>query len=60
MTATTTHANDFTGKKGRRFRAARIDWASLLGTGVTGFATALIVAILAIILGNIFVNGFPY
>jgi phosphate transport system permease protein len=60
MTATTTHPNDFTGKKGRRFRAARIDWASLLGTGATGFATLLILAILAIILGNIFINGLPY
>jgi phosphate transport system permease protein len=60
MTATTAHTDDFTGRKGRRFRPARIDWASLLGTGVTGFATLLIVAILAIILGNIFINGLPY
>src|SRR6267142_2743420 len=59
-TVTTTQRADFTGRKGRRFRPARIDWASLLGTGVTGFATLLIVAILAIILGNIFINGLPY
>jgi len=54
------HRDDFTGRKGRRFRAARIDWASLLGTGATGFATLLIIALLAIILGNIFINGLPY
>src|SRR5712672_921442 len=59
-TVTTTQRADFTGRKGRRFRPARIDWASLLGTGVTGFATLLILAILGIILGNIFINGLPY
>ncbi len=43
----------------RRFRAARFDWASFLGTGATGLATLLIIAILAIILGNVVVNGLP-
>ena len=43
-----------------RFRAARYDWVSFAGAGATGLATVLIVAILLVILGNIFVNGFPY
>lgn len=43
----------------RRFRAARFDWASFLGTGATGLATLLIIGILAIILGTIAVNGLP-
>ena len=43
--------------RGRRFRAARVDWLSFLGTGATGLATGLIVLILAIILGNIVFNG---
>jgi len=45
--------------RGRRFRAVRFDWASFLGTGATGLATLLIIAILGIILGNIVVNGLP-
>src|SRR5437899_6437618 len=60
MTSTTAHSGDFGSQKARRFRAARIDWASLIGTGATGFATVLIIAILGIILGNIFINGLPY
>jgi phosphate transport system permease protein len=44
----------------RRFSRPGRDWASLLGTGATGLATALIVAILAILLGNIAWNGLPY
>ena len=60
MTATTAQPDEFTGGKGRRFRAAGIDWASLIGTGATGFATVLVLAILAIILGNIVINGWPY
>ncbi|HLP76415.1 MAG TPA: phosphate ABC transporter permease PstA [Candidatus Paceibacterota bacterium] len=43
----------------RSFRAASFDWASFVGTGLTGFATVLIVAILFIILGNIVWNGLP-
>lgn len=59
-TAATAHETDFAGPKKRRFRAARIDWVSLLGTGATGMATLLILAILGIILGNIVINGLPY
>jgi phosphate transport system permease protein len=43
-----------------RFRAARYDWISFAGAGATGLATVLVIAILLVILGNIFVNGFPY
>lgn len=42
------------------FRAARYDWASFLGSSATGLATGLIVAILAVIIGNIVVNGLPH
>jgi phosphate transport system permease protein len=42
-----------------RFRAARFDWTSFFGTGATGLATVLIVAILALILGNVVWNGLP-
>src|ERR1043166_9037314 len=41
-------------------RAKRTDWASILGTGATGLAAALILSILLIILGNIVINGLPY
>jgi phosphate transport system permease protein len=58
--AATTHQGDFSGRKRGRFRPARIDWASSLGTAATALATLLIFAILAIILGNIFINGLPY
>jgi phosphate transport system permease protein len=44
----------------RPFRSAHRDWASLFGTGVTSLATLLIIAILAIILGDIVVHGLPY
>ncbi len=42
------------------FRKTRSDWASIVGTGATGLATILIVGILAVILGNIILNGAPY
>lgn len=58
--AATAPQGDFTAHKRGRFRPARIDWASLLGTAATCLATLLIVAILAIILGNIVFNGLPY
>jgi phosphate transport system permease protein len=60
MTATTAQSDEFSGRKGGRFRAAGIDWGSLIGTGATGFATVLVLAILVIILGNIVINGLPY
>lgn len=58
--AATVRESGFAHPKRRRFRSARMDWASAIGTGATGLATLLIVAILAIILGNIVVNGLPY
>jgi phosphate transport system permease protein len=42
------------------FRAARLDWASFLGTGATGLSTLLIACILLVILGNVAINGLPY
>ena len=44
---------------GGRFQAAKRDWASTLGTGSTALATFLILAILAVILGNILFHGLP-
>jgi phosphate transport system permease protein len=44
--------------KVQSFRATHFDWGSFMGTGVTGMATALIIAILLIILGNITWHGF--
>ncbi len=41
----------------RNFRATRVDIVSFLFTGLTGLATGLIVAILGIILLNVFING---
>jgi phosphate transport system permease protein len=41
-----------------RFKAKGFDYISFFFTGVTGGATLLILAILAIILGNILVNGY--
>lgn len=41
----------------RDFRTKKRDLASLLFTGVTGLATFLILAILAVILGNVAING---
>jgi phosphate transport system permease protein len=52
-----THTSGIGENRKRRFRATRIDWASLVGTGATGLATILIVTILMIILGNIIING---
>lgn len=43
-----------------RFQAARFDWGSFFGSGATGLATVLIVAILGLILGNILWNGLPF
>ena len=42
------------------FKSARFDWASFLGTGATGMAVALIMAILAVILGNLLWNGLAH
>jgi phosphate transport system permease protein len=44
----------------RHFRTHRTDWFSVIGSGATGLATALILSILLIILGNIIINGLPY
>jgi len=44
----------------RPFRARETDWFSVLGTGTTGLATLLIVAILLVILTNVIWNGAPY
>jgi phosphate transport system permease protein len=41
------------------FRARHFDWASLIGTAATGLAAFLILAILAVILGNIVLHGWP-
>lgn len=43
----------------KRFTAARFDYASFCFSGLTGLATLLILAILAVILGNIIINGWP-
>lgn len=42
---------------GRRFDSDRFDWVSFFFTGLTGTATFLILAILAVILGNILWQG---
>ena len=42
---------------GSRFHAKGFDYASFLFTGLTGAATFLILLILALILGNIILNG---
>lgn len=44
----------------RTFKSTRRDWVSVLGTGATGFATILIVAILAVIVGQILLVGLPH
>ncbi|HSU54742.1 MAG TPA: phosphate ABC transporter permease PstA [Candidatus Dormibacteraeota bacterium] len=44
----------------RQFRTGQFDWVSFLGTGATGLATLLILAILAVILGNVLIHGLPY
>jgi phosphate transport system permease protein len=53
--------NAITGQEmgARRFRAARFDWTSFLGTGATGLATLLIIAILGVILADIIFHGLP-
>ncbi len=43
----------------RSFRAERFDYASFFFSGLTGLATLLILAILAVILLNIVINGLP-
>jgi phosphate transport system permease protein len=43
--------------RGKHFRADRFDYGSFFFTGLTGLATVLILAILAVILLNILVNG---
>src|SRR5882672_397586 len=42
---------------GKKFRSARFDWTSFLGSACTGLAVLLIFLILAVILGNIIING---
>lgn len=42
-----------------RFQKRGFDFRSALFTAVTGFATALILALLVIILGNVVINGWP-
>jgi phosphate transport system permease protein len=44
-------------KTRRPFKAARLDWFSFLGTASTAIATLLIIAILAVIVGNIALHG---
>jgi len=39
------------------FRRTKFDWASFFFSGLTGVATWMILAILAVILGNIILNG---
>jgi phosphate transport system permease protein len=41
------------------FRTRKFDFSSFFFSGLTGLATLLILAILAVILGNIIVNGWP-
>ncbi|MBI3876076.1 MAG: phosphate ABC transporter permease PstA [Verrucomicrobia bacterium] len=43
-----------------KFRAQNFDYASFLFTGLTGAATFLILAILAVILANVIANGAPH
>jgi phosphate transport system permease protein len=45
------------GTKGRHFQSERFDFGSFFFSGLTGLATLLILAILAVILGNILING---
>jgi phosphate transport system permease protein len=46
-----------TGTRGLHFRSERFDFSSFFFSGLTGLATLLILAILAVILGNILING---
>lgn len=43
----------------RNFKAAHFDYASYFCSSLTGLATLLILAILAVILGNVLINGLP-
>jgi phosphate transport system permease protein len=43
--------------EGRHFRTEKFDWVSFFFTGVTGLATLLILAVLAVIFGNILWHG---
>ena len=43
----------------QHFRTRKIDFGSFFLSGLTGLATLLILAILAVILGNIIINGWP-
>jgi phosphate transport system permease protein len=45
--------------KGRHFRSVQFDAASFFFSGLTGLATLLILALLAVILANILINGIP-
>jgi phosphate transport system permease protein len=46
-------------QRSRSFATVRQDWASYLFSGLTGAATWLIIATLAVILFNVLVNGWP-
>ena len=43
----------------RPFQSSKFDWFSFFGTGATGLATLLIIAILAIIVGDVLIGGLP-
>lgn len=45
--------------QGQHFRTVKFDFGSFAFSGLTGLATLLILAILAVILGNIIINGWP-
>src|SRR5262245_48817310 len=60
MNATTTSPVILPPKTARPFKAKHFDWASFFGTGATGLATVLIIAILVVILEIIVVNDAPY
>ncbi|PWU20392.1 MAG: phosphate ABC transporter permease PtsA [Verrucomicrobia bacterium] len=42
------------------FHVSRFDWSSLVGTGATASAAFLILAILAVILSNVVIEGLPH
>ncbi len=46
-------------RAGRHFRAEKFDFGSFFFTGLTGLSAWLILAILAVILGNILYHGWP-
>jgi phosphate transport system permease protein len=52
-------ANTITADDGKHFRRRQLDTGSFFFTGLTGLATLLILALLAIILGNIAWHGWP-